>query len=148
LKRQDAMTFFNLANRNRVYRTQYGDYHDLVKMSLAEIERTFSIQLGAYLRMGLWRGMELMGQVDLNPVAPGVFVLGYWLGEEFIGHGYMTAACGAIMDYARQTRAVKEFWAGIRPANLKSAAVAERLGSSVFEELSDRKRYRLLMDDW
>jgi RimJ/RimL family protein N-acetyltransferase len=144
LKRQDAMAFFNLVNRNHIYLTHYGDYNDLVKMTLAEIERTFSIQLGAYLRMGLWRGMELMGQVDLNPVEPGVFVLGYWLGEEFTGHGYMTAACRAIMDYARQTRAVKEFWAGVRHGNLKSAAVVERLGFSVLEELPDRKRYRFI----
>ena len=138
------MAFFNLVNRNRVYLTQYGDYKDLVQMTLVEIEGTFSIQLGAYLRMGLWRGMELMGQVDLNPVAPGVFVLGYWLGEEFTGQGYMTSACRAIMDYAKQTRAVKEFWAGVRPANLKSAAVVERLGFSIFEELPDRIRYRLI----
>jgi ribosomal-protein-serine acetyltransferase len=95
--------------------------------------------------MGIWRGEELMGRVDVGEVAPGAYVLGYWLGEEYTGHGYMTAACRAIMDYARQIWAVKEFWAGVRHVNVESIAVVERLGFSVFEEFPERKRYRLVV---
>ena len=111
-----------------------------------EIEEIFSSPADFYLRMGIWKGEELMGQVDLNQAAPGVFVLGYWLGEKYTGHGYMTAACCAVMNYARRTWPVKEFWAGVRHANVKSAAVVDRLGFAIYEELPDRKRYRLICD--
>ena len=142
----DSTNFYNLVSRNRVYLTQNGDYEDLVKLTRLEIEEIFSSPADFYLRMGIWKGEELMGQVDLNQAAPGVFVLGYWLGEKYTGHGYMTAACCAVMNYARRTWPVKEFWAGVRHANVKSAAVVDRLGFAIYEELPDRKRYRLICD--
>ena len=144
LTSRDAAEYYDLVQRNISFLTQYGDYEDLIRSTLADIKASFSSPPGDALRMGIWRGEALMGRVDLNPVAPGVYVLGYWLGEEFTGHGYMTAACRALIDYARSTWTVSAFWAGVRHANQESAAVVERLGFSVYEELPDRKRYRLL----
>ncbi len=83
--------------------------------------------------------------MDLNPVARKTFVLGYWIGSKYTGHGYVTAACQALMDYAQRALDATEFWAGIKPARRKSAGVAERLGFSVLVQLmpprfSDRAR--------
>lgn len=145
LAAKDAPLLYDLVSRSQAHLTQYGDYQELVELSLAEIQSSLSAPPGESLRMGIWRGAELIGRVDLNPVAPGVYVLGYWLGAAYTGHGYMTAACRTLMDYASQTRAVREFWTGVRQANRKSAAVVERLGFTIYEELPDHIRYRLVL---
>ena len=138
---QDAEAFFDLVQRNRAFLTRYGDYTDLVTKTREEIARDMAPPPAANLRMGIWREGEFMGLVNLYEAAPGIFVLGFWLGEAFTGHGYMTAACQALMVYARRTHTGKQFWAGVRHANFESAAVMERLGFAVYEALPDRKRY-------
>jgi len=143
LSSRDAPALFNLVARSRAHLTQFGDYAELATATLAELQAGFSEPPGPNLRMGIWRGQELMGEVDLNPVAPRTYVLGYWIGAEYTGHGYMTAACQALMDYARRELHPVEFWAGVRQANRKSVALVERLGFSLFEELPTHNRYRL-----
>jgi len=141
----DAQAFYDLVQSSRAFLTRYGDYQDIVDSSLADIAASLSALPDDYLGMGIWRGDEFMGQVDLNPVAPGELVLGYWLGEAYTGQGIMSAACQALIDYALQALPVTAFWAGVRHANHQSAAVVERLGFTVYEELPDRKRYRKLV---
>ena len=143
---RDSTAFFSLVQRNRDWLTRYGDYHDLVKSTASDIETEFSDNSKGALRMGIWRGDELMGRVDLSPVDPFAFGLGYWIGEEYSGMGYVTAACRAIMDFVSQTQNVKEYWAGVRNVNLESIAVVEQLGFSVYEQLPERRRYHLLPD--
>ncbi len=142
---QDAKPFFDLVRRNRVFLTRYGDYEDLVKATVEEIGKEFSSKSDAF-RMGIWRKDELMGRLDIYEAAPGAWVLGFWLGEVYTGRGYMTAACRALMDHVRRARTVKEYWAGIRPINKESIALVERLGFSVFQELPDHTRFRLVCD--
>ena len=144
LTARDSSVYLDLVQRNRGWLTRYGDYQDLVNCTLPDIESDFAKRPNGALRMGIWRGKDLMGRVDVAEVAPGAFVLGYWLGEEYTGHGYMTEACRVIMDYASRTRLVKEYWAGVRHVNLESIAVVERLGFSVYERLPERNRYRLV----
>jgi RimJ/RimL family protein N-acetyltransferase len=140
----DARAFYDLVQANRAYLTRYGDYLDLVGTTLADLENYFSTPPGDYLRMGVWRDQTLVGRVDLNPVAPGVLVLGYWICEAYAGHGYATAACRALIETTRAKRPGNVFWAGVRHENVSSAAVVEKLGFTVVEELPDRKRYRLV----
>lgn len=141
---RDSVAFFNLVQRNRRWLIRYGDYQDLVKSTVHDIQAEFSDQSKGALRMGIWRSEELMGRVDSFPVAPAAFGLGYWIGEEYSGKEYVTAACRAIMDFVSQTQKVNEYWAGVRHVNLESIAVVERLGFSVYEQLPERRRYRLL----
>ncbi len=137
---QDTAAYYTLIQKNRAFLTRYGDYQELVQLTAAGINGNFSTPTEQALRMGIWQGQALAGQVDLTPVAPGVFVLGFWLGQAHTGQGIMPTACKAILEYACQTRPVKEFLAGVRLANVESAAVVERFGFSVYEILPDRKR--------
>ena len=142
LIRRDAVAYFGLVSRNREHLTEYGDYEDLAASTLEDIDAYFTDPPDSNVRMDIWRKDELMGGVDLSPVAPKTLVLGYWIGAEYTGRGYVTAACRALMDYAQHSLDATEFWAGIKPANQKSAAVAERLSFSVFEKLPTHTRYR------
>jgi ribosomal-protein-serine acetyltransferase len=137
-----AVAIFDLVARNRAHLTRFGDYEDLTASTLEDLEVDLSDSPDGSLRMGIWRGNEMMGRVDLNRVAPRTFVLGYWIGAEYTGNGYVTEACRALMDHSRRALDATEFWAGVRHVNHASAGVVRRLGFSVFEELATRTRYR------
>lgn len=73
----DAEAYHALAQGSRDHLTHFGDYGELVAADLDEIRRELSDSKERNVRMGIRRGDELLGRVDLNPVEPGAFVLGY-----------------------------------------------------------------------
>ncbi|NLJ25623.1 MAG: GNAT family N-acetyltransferase [Firmicutes bacterium] len=142
LTSQDTRAFYELVQRNREHLTQFGDYQELVASTLQDIEDYFAAPPVSNTRMGIWRGAdELMGRVDLAPVGPGAFVLGYWIGSEYVGYGYVTAACLALMDYGQEELGATDFWAGVTHGNDKSAAVLKRLGFRTVERLAKHTRF-------
>ncbi len=54
--------------------------------------------------------------------------VGYDLKEEYWGNGYMQEALNAIIIFAKSNMKIKEINACIYPENMKSVAIAERLG--------------------
>ncbi len=70
----------------------------------------------------MWLGETLIGRVDLVPVDPPSYVIGYWLGEESTGRGYATAACRAVIDYAQQFLLASDIFAGVTHGNKRSVA--------------------------
>jgi ribosomal-protein-serine acetyltransferase len=54
--------------------------------------------------------------------------IGYWLGEKFQGHGIMTKACQALVDYAFTTYELNRVQIRCATGNSKSNAIIERLG--------------------
>jgi ribosomal-protein-serine acetyltransferase len=145
LKEADADAFFDVVQQNRTWLTRYGDYQDLIKMTSKDIAVEFSNkdEKGPF-RMGIWHDNKLVGRVDISPVAPETYNLGYWISEGYSRRGYVTSSCRAIMDYVSLNRTVREYWAGIRNVNFESIAILENLGFSLYEQLPERRRYRLL----
>ncbi|MES2071747.1 MAG: GNAT family N-acetyltransferase [Pseudomonadota bacterium] len=84
--------------------------------------------------------------------------IGYALGREFWGQGYMHEALTALVDYAFRTLALHRLEAEIDPRNLRSAASLERLGFVLEgtlrerwiddDEIADAGLYGLLARDW
>lgn len=140
---RNALEFFQLVTQNRDHLTQFGDYQDLAQSTLEEIEAYFSNPADVNIRMGIWRGSELMGRVDLHPVEPRAYVLGYWIGSEYSGNGYVTASCRAMIDYGREQLGATDFWAGVTHGNERSIAVLERLGFRRVERLEGHTRFHL-----
>ena len=140
----DAPAFFRLVEANRDHLTQFGNYTDLAASTLEDVTDYFVRPPDSNLRMGIWASNELVGRVDLNPVAPGVFVLGYWLGGSYTGRGYATESARAILDHGRRSLSAREFWAGVTHGNHRSVAVLLRLGFARVETLPDRTRFRLV----
>ena len=66
--------------------------------------------------------------------------LGYIFNKDYWGRGYALESASACVDYAFHTLKVKELTAQIRPNNLPSRKVAEKLGMEVKKEFI--KRYR------
>ncbi len=143
LTERDARVYFELVQRNKRHLTQFGDYKELVSLTLRGIEVDFANRPDDKVRMGIWRKAELMGRIDLSSVAPGAFVLGYWIGSDYLGKGYVTAGCSALLDYSQKALGATEYWAGVTHGNTKSAAVLERLGFSAIERLEYHTRFHM-----
>lgn len=72
----------------------------------------------------------LIGVVGLDAHPGPVWELGYWLGKPWWGHGYITEAAAAILDWAEQTHAIRAFVAGHYVDNPASGRVLTKLGFS------------------
>jgi RimJ/RimL family protein N-acetyltransferase len=150
----DASAWIDLVDRNRAHLSEFGD-DTLPPHTLEDVNRWLSSSSDMDLRMGIWRDSELMGFVELSHLSyaiggeallsksPNGWVLGYWIGTDYIRKGFTTAACRSLMKYARSKLNVKEFWSGARNGNVASMAVLERLGFTMYKQGPDSVGYRL-----
>jgi RimJ/RimL family protein N-acetyltransferase len=59
---------------------------------------------------------------------PGTLEIGYWLHVDAGGHGYATAAARALTETGQNVRSIKQMMIVCDEANLRSAAIPQRLG--------------------
>lgn len=79
---------------------------------------------------GIWRDRELLGCVQLFDVdvAMGTAELGVWIVPEAQGRGLVTTACRRVLDWAIGARGLARVQWANNPTNVRSSAVARRLG--------------------
>ncbi|MER7516570.1 GNAT family protein [Streptomyces sp. NPDC126499] len=82
---------------------------------------------------GIWRKGTLVGGVMFTAfdAAAGTCELGCWLEPAGEGHGLVTGACEALLDWALVERGLHRAEWLCRADNDRSAAVAERLGMTL-----------------
>jgi RimJ/RimL family protein N-acetyltransferase len=87
------------------------------------------------------RSGTMVGSIgmDVDENRSGVVRLGYWLHIDHQGHGYATDAVRALKDLAVGPLGVTKVELGCDLANVRSVAVAERLGF-VLERVDHRAR--------
>ena len=74
---------------------------------------------------------QLAGQVHIFSIVRGAQqggTVGYWIGHEFAGHGFIPAAVALAMDYAFAVERLHRIEINIRPENTNSLRVVEKLG--------------------
>lgn len=71
---------------------------------------------------------RFMGVIDITLTPDGSAGLGYWLGEEFHGHGYMREAALAALKAAMKYLGTERAMAGCQPGSAASIAVLEGCG--------------------
>lgn len=76
------------------------------------------------------RAGALLGGLGLHSSKPDVpsFEMGYWLTREAEGHGYMTEAASALVEYTMSALGARRVEIRCNARNTRSAAVAQRLG--------------------
>ena len=103
----------------------------------------------------------IVGQISLGAIIRGPFLnafVGYWLGREYTGKGYMTQALKLLMQHAFLTLGLHRLEANIQPQNEPSKAAARRAGF-VLEGYSprylkidnvwtDHERWAITIEDW
>ena len=140
----DADDYYALVDQNRGHLGQHGDYSFEQIATRDQIGAQLADASDQNVRLGVWIDDELVGRVDLNPVDPPRYALGYWLSRAHTGRGLMTAACMAAIDHARALGAT-EIYAGVTTGNSASIAVLQRLGFEHIQSIARRTRWRLAL---
>ena len=114
-----------------------------VTLSRAEAWRSMAAILGHWRLLGY--GMfavelnttgELLGRAGfLDPPGWPGFELGWVLGRQHWGHGYAAEAAAAARDYAFEAIGKDRLISLIRPGNVRSIRVAEKLGERLAGEV-------------
>jgi ribosomal-protein-serine acetyltransferase len=97
-------------------------------------------------------------ELSLQRSSDGVGTIGYWLGAAYEGHGVMTRACRALVDFAFGELGLRRLELLAATENRRSRAIPERLGftlEGVAREAvvlrgrpADQAQYSLLAQEW
>lgn len=105
--------------------------------------------------------LRIIGVCNLSQIFLGNLksaFLGYWVGAEFAGQGYMTEALGLVLSYAFENLRLHRIEANIQPDNLNSKALVVRLGFrlegfsprylKVAGRWEDHERWAICCEEW
>jgi ribosomal-protein-serine acetyltransferase len=108
---------------------------------------------------GMWVDGHLAGGIGLRiDVGDSSGEIGYWIGSEFEGRGIITRACRSFFDFAFDELGLHRMELCAASGNVRSRAVADRLGMRQEGVLRDGVRtpegfkdlviYAILEDEW
>lgn len=141
LTERHAPALYELVQQNRLHLTAHGDYKDLVAAPLASFSMELAEPANRNLQFGISLQMQLVGRIDLIPVDPPRYGLGYWLAQTATGKGYATAALQALLEFASIELQASDIFAGVTHGNWRSAAVLERAGFAPVETFERYTRF-------
>jgi ribosomal-protein-serine acetyltransferase len=143
---EDTPVIYSLIDRNREHLSQFGDTtaekYQTEENVLASIEHPKD---PSRLRLGIWANDTYVGTINLQPQANGIAEVGYYLGQEFEGRGYMVRAVKRLVAYAFQI--FPEIIAKIHPDNGASKAVLLRAGFHADTEKTNALQQRTKSKD-
>jgi len=103
----------------------------------------------------------IVGYISLSEIVRGGFqsaYLGYHMGAEFAGQGYMTEAIALVLRYAFTKLKLHRVEANIQPGNVPSLALVKRAGFvkegfsrrylKICGRWRDHERWTILAEDW
>ena len=139
----DVRPYFKLVDRNRSHLTRHGDYEFFREATFEDVLARLAAT-SSNVRLGVWYAGQLVGRIDLNPINPPRWVIGYWVDECHTGQGLMTTACRAAIRHAR-TLGANELYAGVTDGNVRSVRLLPRLGFEHLQDVDGRSRWRLAL---
>ena len=137
----DSEAFVALVERNRAHLPEQWE----ATASADDLAAYLREPWDANVRFGVWVDGALAGRVDLVPVHPPHWTIGYWLGADHRGRGVATEACALAIEHARAALGATEVYAGVTHGNDASVRVLERLGFERVAELDTYDRWRLVL---
>ena len=106
-------------------------------------------------------GGGIVGSINLSQIYGGGFrsaYLGYYIGEQFAGRGYMTEALQLMLRYAFADLKLHRLEANIQPENVASLRLVKRAGFvcegysrrylKVCGRWRDHERWAIIAEDW
>jgi len=126
----DSKELFELAKNPNVGPHAGWKPHDNPEESLIIIRTLF--QPSVVWKISEKETGKIAGTIALEPdkIRPDVSSreLGYWIGEEFWGKGYMTEAAGRVIRFGFENMDLKIISIATGPSNLRSQRVIHKLG--------------------
>jgi RimJ/RimL family protein N-acetyltransferase len=126
LAASDAAQYHALLQRNIHHLGP--DYADDINTNETELAEAFDGNPEPPLMIGITAAGDLIGRIDLVPVNPPRFGLGYWVSQDHTRRGIATAAVGAALTYACRMLAATDVYAGVSHGITRSERVLERNG--------------------
>ncbi|MEN2766830.1 GNAT family N-acetyltransferase [Ornithinibacillus xuwenensis] len=134
LHQGDAKDLFDLTDRSREHLREWLPWLDQTKTErdsknfIQSAEQGFIDRNG--LTLGIYYHQKLAGVIGFNSFdwTNRIGIIGYWLGEDFIGNGIMTRAAAAITEYGFHQLELNRIEIRAAVENTKSRAIPERLG--------------------
>lgn len=131
---EDSMKVFKLIDRNREHLSQHGDntaakYPDMASVidSIIHPHNTRRVRFGIRNPKGIYVGTINITLDEENSLRAEV---GYYLGAEFVGNGYMAKALQALEEYAFNQMGIEELYGEVHENNQASSKVLIKAGFS------------------
>jgi ribosomal-protein-serine acetyltransferase len=141
IEHRHARELFALIETNRAHLREWMSWVDQ-RRTPAEVANYISLclkqfALGQGLQVGVWETGNLCGIINCCPIdwPNKASYLEYWLGESYQGRGLMTPSLQAVVDHLFGTLDLHRLTIRCATDNVRSRAVAERLGFA-FEGVS------------
>ena len=158
---EDALVVFETVDRNR---ERLRPWLGWVDRTLGPTDTRAFIDLtiethGREFAYGIYVDSSFVGAIGLHtdPEHRSAMI-GYWIDDEHEGRGLVTKASRALVDVAFRDLAMHRVWLTADPMNIRSCAVAERLGlrlEGIRREdtytdgrFHDTALYAILDDEW
>jgi ribosomal-protein-alanine N-acetyltransferase len=131
--------------------TPYGTWHDLNSVAAfravhADLRR--AARQGTAMPFAVCYDEQLVGQLTLGNITRRAFCsgyAGYWVDARFAGKGIIPTALALAVDHAFSVGGLHRIEVNIRPDNLASRRVVEKLG---FRQEAYHHRYLHIDGDW
>ena len=133
-RRDDAASLFALIDRNFAHLREWlrwvdGNHTESGKLAFIDRCRR-GYDTGESLELALTDADEVIGTVGFVELdaQDKQGEIGYWISEDCGGRGVMTSACAALMEYGFDTLGLHRQLLRAATGNVRSRAIAERLG--------------------
>lgn len=127
----DSQAIFQLIDRNRSHLSQFGDTTAEKYKTIESVEESISNPKNPErLRFGIWDNGILVGSINLTPDNDDETKgeIGYYLGSEFTGKGYMIKTVTTLTEFAFKNLRYKEIYGKVHKDNIGSQKVLLKSG--------------------
>jgi ribosomal-protein-serine acetyltransferase len=164
LELDDSNLIFALVDSNRIYLRKWLPWVDTnaaledSKLFIESTQEQHEQNLG--FQCGIWFHGVIAGIIGFHRIdwMNRSVEIGYWLGEEFQGHGIVTKACRTLVDVAFYEYQLNRVQIRCATGNMKSCAIIERLGFAkegtirqaefLYDHYVDLHVYGMTADEW
>ncbi|WP_209979372.1 GNAT family N-acetyltransferase [Paenibacillus eucommiae] len=164
LETEDANELFALTDRSRNYLREWLPWVDFTlnvdhtKSFIQFCQNQHANHDG--FNAGIWFKGEIAGCIGYHAIdwVNKKTSIGYWLGENYQGHGIMTKACEKMVDYAFHHLGLNRVEIRCGVENVKSRAIPEKLRFTqegcirqaewIYDHYIDHVVYGMLRSDW
>ena len=124
------------------------DYRHMVRSLKAQAAQATALPFLITERTPGFREPVIVGQLTVSSIVWGsamMATLGYWVDKDRAGHGIAPTAVALVTDYCFQTLGLHRMEINIRPENVPSLRVVEKLG---FRDEGYRPRFLHINGEW
>lgn len=141
--RSDAASVFEVVENNRTYLRQWMPWLDQTT-SVANIEQFIQkaqegYVTGSNLLLGLWDDTQYVGIVSFNEIDGASAEIGYWISQDYQGKGIIRCAVKLLIEHGFQHLNLSTVNIQCAINNLKSHAVAQKLGFTLVKTIPNNE---------